>query len=369
MWRRICIAFIAIWIFGLCTACQASLEQLPEDAGIKQVYVQEQTVYYLDDSHSLWGMGEYNLGLDYANDEWHSLQMTVERPVKIAENVKESLPGYEALRGYISQEGNLYLWGNIVRKRVPTKMNTEKMTTAAITREGTVLGVAEDGTVFLAYTPEEIETQKYDAVLQEEEVTAIYAVKDFIYLQNENDQLICYDASLQNKTISLEQVEKFIYSCAGENLHCMALTKVGDLYEWNITSGTASTPAKVQEHVMDVACGAEYMVWVDDTNCAYFSGTWTDTSLEPISTFYEKYALYNVEDGEKKAVSVFADYENVFVIFADGNCMAWGQNWDNAISGLREREGELKGHTYMPFYFYLEDEGSLVVSSIQQRQP
>lgn len=119
-----------------------------------------------------------------------------------------------------------------------------------------------------------------------------------------------------------------------------------------------------------MACGAEYMVWVDDdTNCAYFSGTWTDTSLEPISTFYEKQALYNVEAGEKKAIAVFADYENVFVIFADENCMAWGQNWDNAISGLREREGELKGHTYMPYYFYLEDEGSLVVSSIQQRQP
>lgn len=153
VWEKICIAFIAIWIFCLCTACQSSLEQLPEDAVIKQVYVQEQTVYYLDDSHTLWGMGEYNLGLDYTNDAWHSQQMTVERPVKIAENVKELLPGYEALRGYISQEGDLYLWGNIVRKRVPTKMNTEKMKTAAITREGIVLGVAEDGTVFLTYAP------------------------------------------------------------------------------------------------------------------------------------------------------------------------------------------------------------------------
>lgn len=366
-WNKICICLIFALLLVLCTACQASLEQLPKDEVIKQVSVQGQTVYYLDDSHILWGMGEYNLGLFYSNDEWHSRKMEVERPVKIAENVKEIVPGYEALRGYISQEGDLYLWGNIVRKRVPTKMSTEKMKTAAITMEGIVLGVAEEGTVFLAYVPEEKETNKYNVVLQEEQVTAICVVKDFIYLQNEKGELIYYDATLQNKTILLEQIEKFTYSCAGEKPHCVALTKVGDLYEWNITPDTPSSPTKVQEHVMDVACGAEYIVWVDNTNCAYFSGNWIDTSSEkPISTFYEKHPLHNIEEGKKKAVAVFGDYENVFVIFSDENCMAWGQNWYNPISGLRERETELKGHTYMPFYFYLEEEGSLVVSSEQQ---
>lgn len=370
--KRICIGCITVLIFILCTACQLSgktaFEQLLNDAIMKQAYVHTQNVYYLDNNHTLWGMGQYNMGLDYTSEEWHSQQLELKRPVKIAENVKGILRGYESLYGYISLEGDLYLWGNAIRKRVPTKMDAEKMITAAITANGSVLGIGEAGNIFLAYVPEETDKQKYDTVLQEQNVTAIYAVEDTIYLCKEDGELVYYDASLQKRITLLTQIKKFVYSCAGDTPHCMALMETGELYEWGVPSDNIFTPIKVQENVIDVACGAEYTVWIDTDYHAYFSGYWTDTSsAESVSTFFEKQELCNVEEGAKEAIAVFADYENVYVIFADENCMAWGQNWDNAITGLRERETDMKGYTYMPYYFYLDNEGSLMVSQTQQK--